>query len=421
MAAALSPVPRQTFFANDGSPLAGGAVYTYSAGTLTPKTMYSDTGLTVPISNPIVLNSAGRPQASAIDTTEVGLYPQSGSYKWIVKNSSGTTIWTQDNIPSDAIAAGTVTSVGLSMPSIFTVANSPVTSTGTLTVTNAVNTAFGTCQGRLTGTSGSAVTTGNVANITTIYFTPYHGNLIDLFDGVSAWNRRKFTEISVALGTLTSGLPYDVFCYDNAGTPALRSPVAWTSTSARATAITLQDGIYVKSGATTDRYLGTFYTTSTTQTQDTVQQRYLWNYYNRVKRPLERFETTANWTYSTATVRQANGSTSNQVEAVIGVAEAVLDLNLTVTVANNNGGIFVSAGIGEDSTTAYTCGWLVSAPIATTQGAVQVGGRMTKYPAVGRHFYSWNEWSTATPTTTWYSGGSVGSTTTIGLEGAIDG
>jgi hypothetical protein len=419
MAGALSPVPRQTFFANDGSPLAGGFVYTYAAGTLTPKTMYSDTGLSVAISNPIVLNAAGRPQASAVDTTEVGLYPLSGSYKWIVKDSNGNTIWTQDNIPSVAIVAGTVTSVGLSMPSIFTVSNSPITSTGTLAVTNAANTAFGTCQGRLTLTSGVAVTTGDVSAATNIFFTPFHGNLIALFDGTSVWNTRAFTELTLPLGTLTSALPYDVFAYDNSGVVALRSPVAWTSATARATALTLQNGVYVKTGATTDRYLGTFYTTSTTTTEDSATKRFLWNYYNRVPRVLQRLETTASWTYTTATIRQANGSTTNQVDTVVGVAEVPIWLTLQTLHSNTNTGVFVVTGIGVGSTTTISSQG-GEATTAAAGGFVSLFSTYEAVPAVGRQFYPWNEYSVATGTTTFYDNSGVTSVNR-GLTGWIEG
>ncbi len=108
MAAAVSSVPRLTFFANDGTPLNGGLVYTYLAGTLTPKTFYSDDAKTVPVSNPIVINAAGRPQASASDTTEVNLY-YTGSAKFIVKTSLGATLYTSDNVPEVAIVGGSIT------------------------------------------------------------------------------------------------------------------------------------------------------------------------------------------------------------------------------------------------------------------------------------------------------------------------
>lgn len=98
MSAAVSPVPRLTFFANDGTPLSGGNVYTYAAGTTTPQTTWSDEALTVAISNPIILNAAGRPTASSIDTTEVNVYLSAVSYKFVVKDSMGTTIYTADHI-----------------------------------------------------------------------------------------------------------------------------------------------------------------------------------------------------------------------------------------------------------------------------------------------------------------------------------
>ena len=50
----------QQFFDNNGNPLSGGKLYTYAAGTTTPKTTYTSiTGLTAH-TNPIVLDSAGR-------------------------------------------------------------------------------------------------------------------------------------------------------------------------------------------------------------------------------------------------------------------------------------------------------------------------------------------------------------------------
>lgn len=107
MAAAVSSVPRLTFLSNAGAPLNGGNVYTYAAGTLTPKTFYSDESKTVPISNPIVLNSAGRPVASATDPTEVNLY-YTGSAKFVVKDSSGSTLYTSDNVEEVAVAGAQV-------------------------------------------------------------------------------------------------------------------------------------------------------------------------------------------------------------------------------------------------------------------------------------------------------------------------
>jgi len=78
---------------------AAGLVYTYSAGTTTPKTTYTDSGGGTPNANPVVLDASG--QAAIWG---------SGSYKFVVKTSAGVTITTDDNYASFGTgAANTVT------------------------------------------------------------------------------------------------------------------------------------------------------------------------------------------------------------------------------------------------------------------------------------------------------------------------
>jgi hypothetical protein len=72
-----------------------------------------------------------------------------------------------------------------------------------------------------------------------------------------------FSEVSASLSGLTPNTNYDVLGYNNSGTLAL-DLVAWTNGTTRATALARQDGVLVKSGATTRRYLGTLRTTGTT-------------------------------------------------------------------------------------------------------------------------------------------------------------
>lgn len=269
------------------------------------------------------------------------------------------------------------------------------------------------CQGRLTGTSGTAVTTSDVSNITTLYFTPYIGNLISLYDGTN-WATMSFSETSLALGTLTSGLPYDVFGYNNAGTFGLEL-LAWTSTTARATAITLQNGVYVKSGATTRRYLGTFYTTSTTQTQDTARQRLVYNYYNRLPRPMLRQESTASWNYSTNTWRQANAGATNQLEIMQGVAESAVDVFVGVGINSTAGGDSVQIGIAEDSTTTPLNTVIGGAYITlSSTGYAMVTCSMTRIPAVGYHYYPWMEIGAGANTQSWRAANGYSPATAFG-------
>lgn len=92
----------------------------------------------------------------------------------------------------------------------------------------------------------------------------------------------------------------------------------------RATALAVQDGVYVKSGDPTRKYLGTFKTTGAGQlTADNRAQRYIWNYYNRRARSLLKQELTNVWTYGSTTPawRAANNDARNRVEFVCGMAE----------------------------------------------------------------------------------------------------
>lgn len=89
----LSPFanPGSQFFDDNGDPLSGGKIFTYAAGTTTPKTTYTDfTGGTAH-TNPIILDAAGRPPS------EVWL-TYGDAYKFILKDSADTLVGTFDHI-----------------------------------------------------------------------------------------------------------------------------------------------------------------------------------------------------------------------------------------------------------------------------------------------------------------------------------
>ncbi len=85
---ALLTYPKFKAFYTTGIPLAGGLLYTYLAGTVnTPQAAYSDIGCTVPLSNPVVLDTNG----------EAVIYLK-GAYKLVLTDSTGLPYWTLDNI-----------------------------------------------------------------------------------------------------------------------------------------------------------------------------------------------------------------------------------------------------------------------------------------------------------------------------------
>jgi len=143
------------------------------------------------------------------------------------------------------------------------------------------------CQGRLTVESGVAVSTSDQTGKSNLYFTPYRGNKVALYDG-SRWKLYAFSEVSLSLTSLTSGKNYDVFLYDNSGTLTLELSAAWTNNTTRADALSTQDGVTVKSGAATRRWLGTIRTTGATTTEDSATKRFVANAYNWQPRPVRK-------------------------------------------------------------------------------------------------------------------------------------
>jgi hypothetical protein len=81
----------------NGDPVSGAKIYVYDPGTTTPQSLYSDTGLSVAVSNPIICNSAGRTTTDG-GTTVGMVYKATGSYKIVVKTSADVTLYTLDNI-----------------------------------------------------------------------------------------------------------------------------------------------------------------------------------------------------------------------------------------------------------------------------------------------------------------------------------
>ena len=89
MANFLSPPPRFQAIDDNGDPIAGGLLYTYAAGTSTPIATYTTQAGTIANQNPIVLDTSGRAAIYLVQGT---------GYKFVLKDSLGSTIYTQDNI-----------------------------------------------------------------------------------------------------------------------------------------------------------------------------------------------------------------------------------------------------------------------------------------------------------------------------------
>lgn len=89
--------PNTQFMGSNGVPLAGGSLYFYQSGTSTPATTYSDSALTIPNANPIVLNASGYAGSIFLSPGQ--------QYKVVLNDVNGVQQWTEDPV-SDPTASG---------------------------------------------------------------------------------------------------------------------------------------------------------------------------------------------------------------------------------------------------------------------------------------------------------------------------
>jgi hypothetical protein len=282
---------------------------------------------------------------------------------------------------------------------------------------SAAPTPLSTTAGRLTTESGVAISTADRTAQAAVYLTPYAGASMPLYDG-TRWLATPLTEQTISLTNLAVGV-YDLFAYRSAGAVAVDPPLAWSSPTTRAVSLALQNGVWVKSGDPTRRYVGTVATQALGQTEDSRARRLVWNAQNRVARPVRRFETATSWTYAVAsTWRQANANAANQVDVVVGLLETPIRLALTITGAHSVANGRVAAAIGEDSTTTPSAASTIAgqANAAAAQSAIHVA--LDALPSsVGRHAYTWLEAMSVAGTATYYN--DVPNLTRSGLIGEV--
>ena len=214
--------------------------------------------------------------------------------------------------------------------------------------------------GRLSLSATLAEPTTDLTGITSIWYTltGRHGDMLPLWTG-SAWVARKLTaSLTLSLAGLTANTVYDVFVYDNAGTPTLEV-LAWASsgagTSTRATALATKDGRTVKAGDATRLFLGTILIDAAGGACSfSLQRRGVWNANNRSVYRVTTYNTTASWAYAISTVREINAGTGQlRGNFVIGLSTPIQDADFGYrTVGTSNIGslsLSLNDTLGDDA------------------------------------------------------------------------
>jgi len=112
------------FTDNSGNPLNGGKVYSYQAGTTTPKSLFTNSAGTIVETNPVILDSNGRKQVYA-----------SGAYKLEVKTAADVLLYTLDNLFIGEYATNLDEVAVLNTAGSQIIINTAITLTGNLTLT----------------------------------------------------------------------------------------------------------------------------------------------------------------------------------------------------------------------------------------------------------------------------------------------
>lgn len=241
---------------------------------------------------------------------------------------------------------------------------------------------------------GQIIQTGDVASATSLYYEPFVGGQLPIWNGTS-FQVQNFSELALAIpSSRLANTIYDVCittttagAYSATGTPTAVFSVAWTTSTAGAgnrgsgagtAQIAQVNGIWVNAvaisavnGANTYSVPanactivatvlidGTAGQITNTTTWGSARKWSVSNFYNQQPIVLVEGDSTANWTYSTSTVRQSNGSANNKITIVLGLPtqKPAMEMNQFVQ-AISDGSSDTGAGqfgIGFNSTTAFS-------------------------------------------------------------------
>lgn len=413
--------------------LSGAKLFFYATGTSTKLNTYTTKALSVANPNPIVLNSAGR--------ASVDIFLQDLEYKVVLAPSTdsdppSSPIWTADPVSGrdSVLIAKTVTGSGSPNGVVAGTAGSAsilpdfywdytglilyvasTTGTSSTTVWTAINAASAGAvvpppQGYLTLTTATPIIAADVTAATAVYYTPYIGNTVPIYNG-SSLIPTTFTELTLTLvASHAASNIYDVFVFNNSGVPTIVTGPSWSAgtsgsitagscargTGAGGSSLARVGGLYTngvqitgRNGSTTytiaanlATYLGSLFMDGTNG-QITCHRAWgksrkwgVWNAYNRALIYMQEGDSTASWSSSTTypTFAAQNADATNVITTFTGLAEeqiscqynqhaqqlavnraayAAIGLNSTTTLSGSFGRF---QGVGSDnrqSTTAF--------------------------------------------------------------------
>jgi len=186
---------------SNGVDITGGTIDNTAIGSKTPSTgSFTSLKLGAPLDVEYGgTNGFAIPRAGAV------AYGNGGAYAFTSVGTSGQVLTSRGSAAPvwSAAATGTVTSVGLSLPSIFSVSGSPVTSSGTLTGTFNTQAAALVFAGPATGSAATPTFRALVAS--DLPSLPYGTGTVTSVSGTGTVNGITLTGTVTTTGSLTLG------------------------------------------------------------------------------------------------------------------------------------------------------------------------------------------------------------------------
>jgi hypothetical protein len=397
---------------SNGNPYVAAKLYVYDYGTTNLKTIYSNEGLSVSVTNPLTSNASG-------DFDRV--YIPSVKYKLRAETAAAALIWEIDNIDPGltsgsgalAISAGgtSATTAAAARTALGAAAQTDVDDLASdiATINASLTNITAIPQGYLTPTSGTPVIASGTTAGATVYYTPFVGNLCPIYSG-SSMVVTEFTELTLSLvASHVASAIYDCFVINDSGTVRLVTGPAWNTptagSGARGTGAGTTElnrtvgGIWTNANSMTARYGATTVTVDAnkgtyvgsihmdgTNAQLSCLIAYgssrkfgIWNAYNRQKRILRAGDGTASWNMNSVTIRASRNDAGNCCYVFSGLAEETYIARFQQVVEPADGGSTSACvlNIGFNSTTVASG----TAGTFGAQAASYFGTPMAQYTA----------------------------------------
>lgn len=264
-------------------------------------------------------------------------------------------------------------------------------------------------QGYLTLTSGLPVIASDVTAGTAVYYTPFVGNAVPIYNG-ALFVPTVFTELTLAMNAAHAASNiYDVFVFSNSGVVTIVTGPTWSAgtagsitagscargTGAGGAALSRVSGIYTNAVQITGRNGATTYTIAAnlatyvgsifmdgTNGQITCHRSYgqsrkwgVWNAYNREPISLQTGDATGSWSPASSSFSSTNSSANNSATVFCGLPEESVfsqyQQNGTASYSSNTASGNVGIGLN------------VTNGASGTQGSLTMGNATTAGSAAG--------------------------------------